>query len=190
MAISTYLHCTFWSVLHENPGNDKMRGHLGTEAANKASDVIRVRKQRKGTNVVFDVEQIAARGRDIDPWEFVVTDDAGLLGVPKIVNSGVQLLNVNDNSKQMRFGTEEWNRMTHFLDSELGTAKSLSKIKLERGMMKALKYGSPKCRRFINYAIEVGILIERPGKTWGFSKSALDALNQKINEGTDPTLPF
>lgn len=190
MAISTYLHCTFWSVLHENPGNDKMRGHLGTEAANKASDVIRVRKQRKGTNVVFDVEQVAARGRDIDPWEFIVTDDAGKLGVPKIVNSGVQLLTVNDDNKEMKFANEEWNRMTHFLDTELGTAKSLSKIKLERAMMKALKYGSPKCRRFINYAIEVGILIERPGSTWGFSKERLEEVNEDLNESEDPTLPF
>ena len=188
MSMSTYLHCTFWSVLHENPGSDKMRGHLGTEAANKASDVIRVTKKKTASGVKFEVEQIAARGRDIDPWEFVVTDDAGKLGVPKIVNSGVQLLN-NDN-KQIKFANEEWNRMTNFLGSELGTAKSLSKIKLERAMMKALKYGSPKCRRFINYAIETGILIERPGNTWGFNKERLDEVNKDLNENGDPTLPF
>ena len=188
MSMSTYLHCTFWSVLHENPGSDKMRGHLGTEAANKASDVIRVTKKKTASGVKFEVEQIAARGRDIDPWEFVVTDDAGKLGVPKIVNSGVQLLN-NDN-KQIKFANEEWNRMTNFLGSELGTAKSLSKIKLERAMMKALKYGSPKCRRIINYAIETGILIERPGNTWGFNKERLDEVNKDLNENGDPTLPF
>ena len=72
----------------------------------------------------------------------------------------------------------------------MGTAKSLSKIKLERAMMKALKYGSPKCRRFINYAIEVGILIERPGNTWGFNKERLDEVNEDLNESEDPTLPF
>ena len=140
--------------------------------------------------MVFDVEQVAARGRDIDPWEFVVTDDAGLLGVPKIVNSGVQLLTVNDDNKEMKFAKEEWNRMTHFLSSELGTAKSLSKSRLERSMMFVLKYGSPKCRRFINFAIEKGILIERPGNTWGFSKQRLEEVNKDLNESAEPTLPF
>ena len=187
MAITTYKHCTFWSVLHENPGSDKMRGHLGTEAANKASDVLRVTKRKNEGSIVFDVEQVAARGRDIEAWQFVVTDDAGKLGVPKIVNSGIVL---STDSKKSKFTPEDWQRMTNFLDNELGTAKSLSKGKLERAMMKTLKFGSPKCRRFINFCIDMGVLIERPGGTWGFSKEALDEVNENINDGDDPTLPF
>ena len=187
MTITTYKHCTFWSVLHENPGSDKMRGHLGTEAANKASDVIRVTKKKQADKVTFDVEQVAARGRDIEAWQVVVTDDAGRLGVPKIINSGIVLSQDKPGSK---FTTEDWERLTNALDRVLGTSKSLSKSKLEKEMMKDLGFGSPKCRKFINFAIELGILFERTSGAWGFSQEKLNEVNERAQSGEDPTLPF
>lgn len=35
-------NCTFFCVIHENPGQGKARGHLGTELINKASTVIQI----------------------------------------------------------------------------------------------------------------------------------------------------
>lgn len=35
-------NCTFFCVIHENPGQSKARGHLGTELINKASTVIQI----------------------------------------------------------------------------------------------------------------------------------------------------
>lgn len=40
---------TFLCVIHENPGGVKARGHLGTEAANKASTVLQVGYLKQGT---------------------------------------------------------------------------------------------------------------------------------------------
>lgn len=188
MTITTYQHCTFWSVLHENPGTDKMRGHLGTEAANKASDVIRVSKKKTADKVTFDVEQVAARGRDIESWQFVITDDAGRLGVPKIINSGIVLPSSSNNAA--KFSSDDWERLTQALATILGDAKSLSKTKLERELMDKIHFGSPKCRKFINTAIDLGILIERPGNTWGFSQEKLNEVNERKNSDEDPTLPF
>ena len=187
MTMTTYMHCTFWSVLHENPGTDKMRGHLGTEAANKASDVLRVTKKKDAGSVIFDVEQVAARGRDIEAWQFVVTDDAGRLGVPKIVNSAMSL---PKSSSAAKFSPEDWARLTRALAKILGDARSVSKSKLERELMDELHFGSPKCRKFINYAIELEILQERMGGTWGFSQEKLNELEKKAETGEDPTLPF
>ena len=188
MTITTYKHCTFWSVLHENPGNDKMRGHLGTEAANKASDVIRVTKNKTSSGATFDVEQIAARGRDIDSWQFVVTDDAGRLGVPKIVNSGFVL---RSSAKIGKVSLPDWQRLCEACEEELGYAKSYSKNKLEKELKFACKFGSSKVRDFMEKAIEFGILIERPGNTWGFNKDKADEINEKLNNNSnDPTLPF
>ena len=186
MTITTYKHCTFWSVLHENPGSDKMRGHLGTEAANKASDVIRVTKKKQADKVTFDVEQVAARGRDIEAWQFVVTDDAGRLGVPKIINSGIVLQSESSDS----IPAMDWERLVSQCEIELGDAKSLSRNKLEKALKNACKFGTNKVRNFISKAIDLGVLIERPGGTWGFCREKLTELNKKLEEGGDPTLPF
>lgn len=187
MTMTTYLHCTFWSVLHENPGSDKMRGHLGTEAANKASDVIRVTKKKNASGVTFDVEQICARGRDIDAWQFVVTDDAGRLGVPKIINSGVVIAS---DSSAHSFNQVDWDRLVSQCEMELGGSISLSKNKLEKQLKGACKFGTTKIRNFIAKAIELGVLFERPGNTWGFSKEKADEIQNAVKEGKDPTLPF
>ena len=186
MTITTYKHCTFWSVLHENPGSDKMRGHLGTEAANKASDVIRVTKKKQADKVTFDVEQVAARGRDIEAWQFVVTDDAGRLGVPKIINSGIVLQSESCDS----IPAMDWERLVSQCEIELGDAKSLSRNKLEKALKNACKFGTNKVRNFISKAIDLGVLIERPGGTWGFCREKFTELNKKLEEGGDPTLPF
>ena len=186
MTITTYKHCTFWSVLHENPGSDKMRGHLGTEAANKASDVIRVTKKKQADKVTFDVEQVAARGRDIEAWQFVVTDDAGRLGVPKIINSGIVLQSESYDS----IPAMDWERLVSQCEIELGDAKSISRNKLEKALKNACKFGTNKVRNFISKAIDLGVLIERPGGTWGFCREKLTELNKKLEEGGDPTLPF
>ena len=188
MTITTYKHCTFWSVLHENPGSDKMRGHLGTEAANKASDVIRVTKNKTSSGVTFDVEQVAARGRDIDSWQFVITDDAGRLGVPKIINSGVVL---SKTPKIVGMSTQDFFRLCDACEDILGIDKSYSKNKLEKELKFNCKFGTNKVREFIEKAIELGVLIERPANTWGFDAKKSDELNEMATKNNnDPTLPF
>ena len=96
MALAEKNGICIWCALHMNPrpGNDdesKMRGHLGTELGNKVTDTLVSIKKKDATGVTFTVKQQDARGKDMDDWKFVVTDDAGNLGVPKIVYSGVDI---------------------------------------------------------------------------------------------------
>lgn len=85
---------SIWMALHQNPNrkNDedglKMRGWAGTELGNKVSDTLVSIKTKTASGVTFTVKQQDARDKDIDDWKFVVTDDAGNLGVPKIINNG------------------------------------------------------------------------------------------------------
>ena len=92
MSLASQRGICIWNVLHMNPrpGNDdesKMRGHLGTELGNKVSDTFASfkRKDPKTGLVTFVVKQMDARGKDIDDWTFDVVDDAGGLGIPKII---------------------------------------------------------------------------------------------------------
>ena len=82
-----------WLALHQNPGRTqdseeaKMRGWIGTELGNKVSDTLISIKEKKNGQVTFTVKQQDARDKDMEDWKFEVTDDAGKLGVPKIVSN-------------------------------------------------------------------------------------------------------
>lgn len=90
MATAEKYHICIWNVLHMNPrpGNDdesKMRGHLGTELGNKVTDTLVSIKQKTASGVTFTVKQMDARGKDMEDWKFEVTEQAGALGIPRII---------------------------------------------------------------------------------------------------------
>lgn len=92
-----------WLALHQNPGKAvdsdeaKMRGWIGTELGNKVSDTLISIKSKKPEGVTFTVKQQDARDKDMDDWTFEITEDAGALGVPRIINKGT---NLNSKSKE------------------------------------------------------------------------------------------
>ena len=68
-------NCSIWTVLHVNPGTEKMRGHLGTILAQKASDVLQCLKERQPDgSVIFTVEQTDTRNKDINKFSFAIED--------------------------------------------------------------------------------------------------------------------
>ena len=78
--------------MNPRPSNDdesKMRGHLGTELGNKVSDTfVSIKKKDASTGkVTFTVKQQDARGKDVDDWQFEIVDDAGGLGIPRIIGA-------------------------------------------------------------------------------------------------------
>lgn len=94
MALAERQGICIWNVLHLNPrpGNDdesKMRGHLGTELGNKVTDTLASVKSKTASGVTFTVKQLDARGKDLDDWKFEITDQAGALGIPRIIAGGV-----------------------------------------------------------------------------------------------------
>ena len=67
-------------VLHENPGSDKARGHIGTELMNKAETVIalQVDKYDESTSTV---SAGFCRNKAFKPFAFTITDE----GLPQIL---------------------------------------------------------------------------------------------------------
>lgn len=98
---------SIWMALHQNPNrkNDedglKMRGWAGTELGNKVSDTLVSIKTKTASGVTFTVKQQDARDKDIDDWKFEVTDDAGKLGIPKIISNG------GSKSKPIEYDSED-----------------------------------------------------------------------------------
>lgn len=111
MSLASQKEMCIWNVLHFNPrpGNDdesKMRGHLGTELGNKVSDTFVSIKKKDATTgeVTFTVKQNDARGKDVDDWKFKVTDDAGGLGIPRIIDSPVTEISSDSDEPQAILG--------------------------------------------------------------------------------------
>ena len=71
-------------VLHENPGSDKARGHIGTELTNKAETVIALEVD-KSDDKISTVTAGFCRNKAFKPFAFTITDE----GLPKIIEDYV-----------------------------------------------------------------------------------------------------
>ena len=62
-----HYRCAIIAVIHENPGSDKMRGHLGTEILNKATDALSIKVDKKDDiQIKFEKCRSYKRPRCID----------------------------------------------------------------------------------------------------------------------------
>jgi hypothetical protein len=71
-------------VLHENPGSDKARGHIGTELMNKAETVIALQVDKYDESISI-VNAGFCRNESFKPFAFKITDE----GLPKIIDDYV-----------------------------------------------------------------------------------------------------
>jgi hypothetical protein len=71
-------------VLHENPGSDKARGHIGTELMNKAETVIALQVDKYDGSISI-VSAGFCRNKSFKPFAFTITDE----GLPKIIEDYV-----------------------------------------------------------------------------------------------------
>lgn len=138
-SIAEERNLSIWLALHQNPGKSadsdeaKMRGWIGTELGNKVSDTLVSIKTKKPEGVTFTVKQQDARDKDMDDWTFEITEDAGMLGVPRIITKGTNLSSKSkeqptcDDPKQIR----EW----------IETAKSTYQWPMTRVDVKKMVFG-------------------------------------------------
>ena len=93
MMLATEYDTSMWLVLHENPMVDKLVGTLGSITQRKVSEIFTVRKHKQASEkpserrhdrpeIYFTVEQLKARGRDVESWDFEVTTENGW-GTPR-----------------------------------------------------------------------------------------------------------
>ena len=177
MSTAQKKNISIWNALHYNPrpGNDdvsKMRGHLGTELSNKVSDTFLSSKKKTGNDVIFTVKQADARGRDVDDFSFVVCDDAGGLGIPKIIKT--------PSTDETTITDESINALRDILQSP---GISLNWTAIRKELIKRFEISQGQSDKIIKAALKYKILtpIECAGRT-----------TYKLNHdfGDDNELPF
>lgn len=74
MQVASYYGISLWCIVHQNPGGEKLVGHLGSFLERKATDIIQTKKDKNATtgDITFIVSQKKARGRDWQDWKFRV----------------------------------------------------------------------------------------------------------------------
>ena len=128
-----------WMALHQNPSKKedaedlKMRGWAGTEYGNKVSDTLVSIKSKTANGVTFTVKQQDARDRDMNDWKFEITEDAGALGVPRIITTGTNLPSKSKEQPQAddKETIRDW----------IETAKSQYEWPMDRRTIKATVFG-------------------------------------------------
>lgn len=175
MSIATKGDCCMWCVLHENPGSDKMRGHLGTELGNKVTDTFVSTKKKSAEGVTFTVKQQDARSKDVDDWTFEITDDAGGLGIPRIKDAVV----ITD-VKAERFGNvlteDEKKELSAALRTLVNPPSSKKYTVLRDGLKKHLKVGTDKATYLMHVALELNILNAPINGKYSYNQSKGDEL--------------
>lgn len=166
MRLAEKHHCCIWSVLHGNPrmqvsdvDDNKMRGHLGTELGNKVSDTFISIKKKDANGVTFTVKQQDARGKDVEDWSFQVVEDAGALGVPRIIDNAQQTRNIDDIFKEKE--TENDTKIREAIMAVCPPPLTQSFTELREALKKELNIGSKKAKAMFDRAIELGIIEKR-----------------------------
>lgn len=84
MQAATHYGISLWCLVHQNPGADKLVGHLGSMLERKVTDIFVTKKEKNDITgeASFKVHQMKARGRDVPDWQFRIMPVAGW-GVPE-----------------------------------------------------------------------------------------------------------
>lgn len=101
MQAATKYNISLWCLVHQNPGADKLVGHLGSMLERKVTDVFVTKKDKNATtgDATFTVHQMKARGRDVPDWSFKVMPVNGW-GVPEQLSTEPKLNDAPDNIKR------------------------------------------------------------------------------------------
>lgn len=82
MSAATWYDISLVGVIHQNPGGDKMAGHIGSFGERKAITVLATKKDKNGNDIIFKIEQKKARDKDANDLSFRVEDDRLHIGIP------------------------------------------------------------------------------------------------------------
>lgn len=184
MALAERKQICIWNTLHMNPRpkNDdesKMRGHLGTELGNKITDTLVCIKHKQNGNVWFTVKQDDARGKDMEDWEFVVTNAAGALGVPQMRAVASEVDIADAKIQQKKIEADDYFKLYNWTSTG-ATYTDLEKFIRTKGVTSGRKIDE-----MFDIAMESGIIYKTDKKKYHYA-----GLNREKPNDKNEALPF
>lgn len=99
MQVASHYGISLWCVVHQNPGGEKLVGHLGSFLERKVTDIFQTKKEKQQGEATFTVIQKKNRGRDVEDWKFRVLPIDGW-GVPEQLDAAPAPMPVPVNTKE------------------------------------------------------------------------------------------
>lgn len=126
---------TFLCILHENPGSEKMRGHLGTELSNKSSTVIQVAFEKDArhndTNMLKVTFKKCRSTKRHEPFYMKYSEIGNELVLADEID-----LTILDNAKKTKAPTDE---IKELLTELLGNQQRLKRADLIKKLCECTK---------------------------------------------------
>jgi len=186
MMLANEYDTSLWMVLHENPLVSKLVGTLGSIAQRKVAEIFSVIKtkqcdlkpneqQMNMPEIYFTVDQVKARGKDVDKWWFKYTDANGW-GMPEEIDGPVTVGDLYEEPAKTEPTPEEVENMV----SVIGTRQNISLTTLREDMKKKWSIGSTKAKEYIDRAVHLGFLTVSDNKYTANPVERFDNDNYKM----------
>lgn len=169
MAWTTIYNCHIITVLHQNKGNDHLRGHIGTELQNKAETVVNVERDKTNKEVSL-ISASEARNKEFEQFAFMVSGEPGELALPEVIDY------TPPDPEKSRSGSTAPEELTDMKHAEIirhakqhceekpNRAEVKEQIKAAyRFTMKSGTFGDTKAREWLTYYLNYGYIV-RHGK--------------------------
>ena len=186
MMLANEYDTSLWMVLHENPLVSKLVGTLGSIAQRKVAEIFSVIKtkqcdlkpneqQMNMPEIYFTVDQVKARGKDVDKWWFKYTDANGW-GMPEEIDGPQTVGDLYEEPAKTEPTPEEVENMV----SVIGTRQNISLTTLREDMKKKWSIGSTKAKEYIDRAVHLGFLTVSDNKYTANPVERFDNDNYKM----------
>ena len=159
MQVASHYGISVWCIVHQNPGGEKLVGHLGSFLERKVTDIFQTKKEKKEGEATFTVKQLKARGRDVEDWQFRVLPVTGW-GMPEqcgIVNAFVK----------SKYTPEDVKRWLQEYQQEIMTwPTTLTEIRKNIFKSKGGVTNSDDLQACVTMAVNRRFIIEQPREDW------------------------
>lgn len=160
MKLADAFQICMWTVMHQNPGSQKMVGHQGSFLERKSTMVLQTTKvadnKEKGL-YHFEVENGKQRGQDVIPLTFHMECfelPNGNINAYPAIGKGM----VAETAEIGRMNAEEENALLEALTVVISPPSSKNWTEMRDGLKKEMHIGTKKAGDYIQYAVDTEML--------------------------------
>lgn len=159
MQVASFYGISVWCIVHQNPGGEKLVGHLGSFLERKVTDIFQTKKEKKDGEATFTVKQLKARGRDVEDWQFKVLP-VDSWGRPEQLEAPVAVMKAKHTPEEIRGWLQDYQQEI----TEWPT--TLTDIRKKIFIAKAGVKNNDELQACMTMATNRRFLIQQPREEW------------------------
>lgn len=146
------------TVLHQNKGDNNARGHLGTEAMNKASLVVSVNRDEKDKDVREVKCELVRAHKEFEPFGFYFATDENGYVYPELTDAPSSI-----SAPSKRPEDQPPMLLLNFLDGAFADCAKLNQTELMRLIGEKIGVGGKLQRSYVDYFQKINVITKEVG---------------------------